>query len=102
MCNSNPSRQFLTLRFNIPRLFRSFTKGQKTVKDIDREQVIAEVLELGEMLFDTVIDAVEHQPVAEKASDASLIEEMRAAANEFFTAVRLLLETEQETDKQNP
>ena len=72
------------------------------MKDIAREQVIAEVLELGEMLFDTVIDAVEHQPLADKASDALLIEEMRAAANEFFTALRLLLETEQETDKQNP
>ena len=62
------------------------------MKDIAREQVIAEVLELGEMLFDTVIDAVEHRPLADKANDASLIEEMRAAASEFFTAVRLLLE----------
>jgi hypothetical protein len=67
------------------------------VKDIAREQVIAEVLELGEMLFDTVIDAVEHQPAGDEASDASLIEEMRAAANEFFTAVRLLLEVRQDT-----
>ena len=72
------------------------------MKDIAREQVIAEVLELGEMLFDTVIDAEEHRPAGDEASDASLIEEMRAAANEFFTALRLLLETEQETDKQNP
>ena len=69
------------------------------MKDIAREQVIAEVLELGEMLFDTAIDAVEHQSVADKASDASLIEEMRAAANEFFTAVRLLLEIGQDTGK---
>ena len=68
------------------------------MKDIAREQVIAEVLELGEMLFDTVIDAVEHRPVADKANDASLIEEMRVAANEFFTAVRLLLEVGQVSD----
>ena len=54
------------------------------------------------MLFDTAIDAVEHRPTEYEASDASFIEEMRTAANEFFTALRLLLETEQETDKQNP
>jgi hypothetical protein len=41
-------------------------------------------------------------PTEGEANDTGLIEEMRAAANEFFTAVRLLLETEQETDKQNP
>ncbi len=69
------------------------------MKDIAREQVIAEVLELGEMLFDTAIDAVEHRPTQYEASDASLIEEMRAAANEFFTAVRLLLEIGQDTGK---
>ncbi len=67
------------------------------MKDIAREQVIAEVLELGEMLFDTAIDAVEHRPAGDEANDASLIEEMRAAANEFFTAVRLLLEIGQDT-----
>lgn len=62
------------------------------MSDVSREQIAAEVIELGEMLVDTTIDAVEHWPATGEASDASLIEEMRAAANEFFTAVRLLLE----------
>ena len=69
------------------------------MKDRAREQVIAEVLELGEMLFDTAIDAVEHRPTEYEASDASFIEEMHVAANEFFTAVRLLLEIGQDTGK---
>ena len=57
-----------------------------------RQQAAAEVLELGEMLFDTATDAAARQPAEGEASDVALIEEMRAAANEFFTALRLLLE----------
>ena len=51
----------------------------------------AEVLELGEMLFDTAIDAAAQRPEGESAGDAVFVEEMRAAADEFFTALRLLL-----------
>ena len=60
----------------------------------DRQRLAAEVLELGEMLFDTAIDAAAQRPADEQAEDGTLIEEMRAAADEFFTALRLLLETE--------
>ena len=63
-------------------------------RDEIRQRAAAEVIELGEMLFDTAIDAAEGE-----ASDASLIEEMRATANEFFTAMRLLLEIGQDTGK---
>ena len=61
-----------------------------------RQQIAAEVLELGEMLFDTAIDMTAPLTTQEEASEAALIEEMHAAANEFFTAVRLLLEIRQD------
>ena len=63
----------------------------------ERQWVAAEVIELGEMLFDTAIDVAARQPAEGEASEAALIEEMRAAANEFFTVVRLLLEIGQDT-----
>ena len=66
------------------------------MKDKARERVIAEVIELGEMLFDTAIDLAAPRTALEEASEAALIEEMRAAANEFFTTLRLLLEIEQD------
>jgi len=62
-----------------------------------RQQIAAEVLELGEMLFDTAIDAAAQRPAEEQAGDMTFLKEMRAAANEFFMALRLLLETGQET-----
>jgi hypothetical protein len=65
------------------------------------QQLATEVIELGEMLFDTAIDTMEHRPATGEANDTALIEEMRAAANEFFNALRLLLETGQETGEQN-
>ena len=56
------------------------------------EQVTAEVLELGEMLFDTMIEVAAQQSGDGNEMDASLIEEMRMAADEYFMALRLLLE----------
>ena len=61
---------------------------------IDRHHLATELLELGEMLFDTAIDAAAQRPTGEETSDTTSIEEMRAAADEFFTALRLLLENE--------
>jgi len=58
------------------------------MNDISKGQLTEELLELGEMLFDTAIDAAVHPPAGE---ETPLIEEMRAAAAEFFTALRLLL-----------
>ncbi len=56
-----------------------------------RQQVAVEVLELGEMLFDTAIDAATRQPAQGEEADASFVEEMRSAADEFFMALRLPL-----------
>lgn len=74
---------------------------EKSNKEQVRQEIAAEILELGEMLFDTAIDAAAPQPKQDEASDAVLIEEMQAAANEFFTALRLLLETGQDTGERN-
>jgi len=68
----------------------------KTNRDEIRQHAAAEVLELGEMLFDTAIDAAVQRPAKGDEVDASLIEDMRAAAEEFFTALRLLLAAEQD------
>lgn len=56
-----------------------------------QQRAAAEVLELGEMLFDTAIDAAKRQPDQGEESEVSLVEEMRVAADEFFIALRLLL-----------
>ena len=69
---------------------------EKSSRDLSRQKIVAEVLELGEMLFDTAIDAAAQRPAGEAAGDTTFLEEMRAAADEFFTALRLLLETRQE------
>lgn len=57
------------------------------------EQVTAEVLELGEMLFDTIIEVAARKSGNEM--DADLIEEMRLATDEYFVALRLLLVNKQ-------
>jgi hypothetical protein len=74
------------------------------VENMTRQRAAAEVIELGEMLFDTAIDAAAQRATGGEESDAALIEEMRAVANEFFIALRLLLEagqTEREAGKRN-
>ena len=65
-----------------------------TNSDEIRQHAAAEVLELGEMLFDSAIEAVTRQPAQGERADVSLVEEMRGAADEFFMALRLLLGTE--------
>jgi hypothetical protein len=56
-----------------------------------RQRAAAEVLELGEMLFDTAIEAATREPAEGEEADALLVEELRVAAGEFFMALRLLL-----------
>jgi hypothetical protein len=65
-----------------------------TEKDSIRQRAAAEVLELGEMLFDSAIDAATREPAQGEEADALLVEEMCVAAGEFFTALRLLLGAE--------
>ena len=62
-----------------------------------RKYAATEVLELGEMLFDTAIDVVMRQPVQGEGGNASFVEEMRSAADEFFVALRLLLGVEMQS-----
>jgi hypothetical protein len=64
--------------------------------DVMRQSTITEILELGEMLFDTAIDAAAQRSTEGEEDDASLIEDMRVAAEDFFTALRLLLVAEQD------
>lgn len=64
-------------------------------RDEISQQAAAEVIELGEMLFDTAMDAAVQRPADGDEVDASLIEDMRVAAEDFFTALRLLLEVGQ-------
>jgi hypothetical protein len=70
---------------------------EKSSRGLSRQEIAAEVLELGEMLFDAAIDAAAQRPTGEQAQDATFIEELRAAADEFFMALRLLLKTGQGT-----
>ncbi len=53
--------------------------------------VAAEVLELGQALFDAVIETAAAGRPPEAADEAYAEAEVRAAAEEFFTALRLLL-----------
>ena len=55
------------------------------------EQIAAEVLELGEMLFDTIIEVAARKSGKGNEMDADLIEENRLATDEYFVALRLLL-----------
>ncbi len=59
------------------------------------QSTITEVLELGEMLFDAALDTAMRRPDVGEEIDDSLIEDMRVATEDFFTALRLLLEAGQ-------
>jgi hypothetical protein len=67
-------------------------------RDELRQHAAAEVIELGEMLFDTAIDAAMRRPTGDEEANVSLIEEMQIAAEDFFTALRLLLMTKQDNN----
>lgn len=60
-----------------------------------RRRVAAEVLELGETLFDAVLDAAAAGPGTEQGSPVPEAE-LRTAAEEFFRTLRMLLELEHE------
>ena len=61
-----------------------------------RQRVAAEVLELGQALFDALIEtAADRQPDNSEPTPFP-VDEVRAAADEFFTALRLLLGMDQE------
>jgi len=61
------------------------------VRDEVRQHAAAEVIKLGEMLLDMAFDAAAQRPAQDEEVDTLLVEEMRGAAGEFFTALRLVL-----------
>ena len=61
-----------------------------------RQRVAAEVLELGQALFDAVIETAAARQSDGNDSTSFPVDEVRAAADEFFTALRLLLGMDQE------
>ncbi len=61
-----------------------------TSADTDRRRIAAEVLELGETLFDAALEAAAH-PSSADGEGPFPEAEMRVAADEFFQAVRALL-----------
>ncbi|HEY7066567.1 MAG TPA: hypothetical protein VII06_34155 [Chloroflexota bacterium] len=71
------------------------TSPNQSLPALSRRQVAAEVLELGEALFDAAIDAATGGQPAQETDEPYPEAELRAAADEFFTALRLLLRLEQ-------
>ncbi len=62
----------------------------------DRRRIAAEVLELGETLFDAALEATA-RCLAGDTEEPFPETEMRTAADDFFRALRILLRTEGET-----
>jgi hypothetical protein len=60
-----------------------------------RQRMAAEVIELGEALFETALEVGNHHPAEGHEGEAYPVEEIRAATDEFFTALRLLLGVEE-------
>lgn len=56
-----------------------------------RRHLAAEIIELGESLFEMALEAGTRQPEESEGTTVYPIEEIQAATNEFFTALRLLL-----------
>ena len=54
--------------------------------DTDSQRLAAEVLELGESLFEAALEVR-----GEDVSEVEVVEEIRAARDEFFVALRMLL-----------
>ena len=59
------------------------------------QRLAAEVLELGESLFEIALEAGNYSSSSHEEGEAYPVEELRAATDEFFTALRLLLRIEQ-------
>lgn len=59
-----------------------------------KQHLAAEVLELGESLFETALEAGSYHHSISEEGKAYPIEELRTATQEFFSALRLLLRIE--------
>jgi len=71
------------------------TEGLKKSRSISEHRVAAEVLELGQSLFETALEVGNHPQAENQESAVYPTEEIRATAQEFFTALRLLLRIEE-------
>lgn len=72
-------------------------------QDEQHQRIAAEVLELGAALFDVVIDAATAPtPVAADEAEAFPADDVRAAADQFFTTLRRLLKLEPSSEPDVP
>jgi hypothetical protein len=75
-------------------LCNTMTKALADSKHDDQQspqQLAAEVVEPGEALFDSLIEAAAKPPMSESTEAPFPAEEVNLAARQFFTALRLLL-----------
>ena len=71
------------------------TSEVNTLDEDSRQQIAAEVLELGESLFETALEAGNRQREEDQDGQVYPIEEIRATSHDFFTALQLLLRIEE-------
>jgi transposase-like protein len=71
------------------------TREMNTFNEEGRQRIAAEVLELGESLFETALEVGNRQREEGQDSQVYPIEEIRATSQEFFTALQLLLRIEE-------
>ena len=74
------------------------TSEVNTLNEKSRQRIAAEVLELGESLFELALEYTEWQDDGEGDNDVPdekyMKDELYAAKNEFFMALRLLFDSE--------
>jgi hypothetical protein len=71
------------------------TSEVNTLNSESRQQIAAEVLELGESLFETALEVGNRQREDNQDDQVYPVEEIRATTHEFFTALQLLLRIEE-------
>ncbi len=70
------------------------TNEANTLNEEGRQRIAAEVLELGESLFETALEVGNRQREEGQDGQVYPIEEIRVTSHEFFTALQLLLRIE--------
>lgn len=71
------------------------TSKANILNEVDRQHIATEVLELGQSLFDIALEAGSDPPGEKQTDEAYPTEEIRATAQEFFTALQFLLRIEE-------
>jgi hypothetical protein len=70
------------------------TSEVNTLDEESRQRIAAEVLELGQSFFEATLEAGSHHSAEGQEGEVYPAEEVRTTAQEFFTALRLLLRIE--------